>query len=169
VSEIETTDGTRYRFGRDDLVQQLLEGDLVSTYRWRRALDLRIDPRVRVDVDGHGYEYAENEDTAVTLAEGAVPHGITAGCRLNWYEQADDFSDLALVLDADGAVLGGLVEIPEDDDEDDYEDGTYEREARSMTPATPTGLATESAARPLVPILLALVVVAGLVVFLLSS
>ncbi len=173
VNEFRTSDDTAYRFERDDTVLQLLDGSVVSTYHWRRAMDFTIDPDVEVSVDGTTYEYVD-EDTQVTDVHGAVPYGIAVGCQLAWYEETDDFSDMALVLDPDGAVLGGFVEEPfdyEDDDEDEPPVATTVSSAGLGTAGlgSSSGLATESAGRPLVPIvLLVLVVVAGVAAFLLQ-
>lgn len=168
VSELQTADETSYRFERDDVVLQILDGSVVSTYRWRRALEFTIDPDVRVDVDGTSYEYVD-EDTQVTDVRGAVPHGIAVGSHLAWYEETGDFSDLAIVLDPDGAVLGGFVEEPFDYDEDEDEDESpVATSVSSAGLGTGSGLATETAGRPLVPILLLVVVVVAVAAFLLQ-
>jgi hypothetical protein len=160
VSELETSDGTLYRFGSDDLVLQHHDGVQIGTYRWRRSSDFAIDEDVQVDFEGTIYEYVD-EDTEVTRVRGAAPHGLTEGCHLIWYEETETCSDVAIVLDRDLAVLGGLVEEVQDDDEDD--------EFMETTSATPVALArnplaTETAGRPMVPILLVLFVVLALVV-----
>lgn len=81
VSEFQANDETLYRFDRDDLVLQLLDGVVIGTYRWRRALDFAIDEDVQVDFDGTVYEYVD-EDTEVARAwHGAARHrcGVPSG------------------------------------------------------------------------------------------
>ena len=168
VSEFEASDETLYRFGSDDLVLQHLDGVHIGTYRWRRSFDFVIEEDVQVDLGGTIYEYVD-EDTEVTRVRGAVPHGLTEGCHLIWYEETETYSDLAIVLDPDLAVLGGIVEEIQDEDDEDDELMATTRPTHVELSASSGGLATETAGRPLVPILVVLVVVAALVVFLVAG